>query len=167
MLVFKYFFSVFEANCSIVLPNRWYWTLVRPWNTDWTGRLSTVNLLIKVACFVKMMINIFDIKMSLSKLVCTRRTAFPFSKGYLVWPKTESHYSQCSKIWCAIFIAWYLTKLCDKMFNLKDFERWIFHVVCEYNWPKGGQDIGGGGPGKVSQTVGSLFRTPCEKEKES
>jgi hypothetical protein len=51
------------------------------------------------------------------------------------------------------------------MFNLKDFERWVCRVVRGHNSPKGGQDIGGGGPALISLTVGSLFRTPCEKEK--
>jgi len=36
--------------------------------------LSTVDLLIKVACYVKKKNNIFNIKMSLSKLVTTRRS---------------------------------------------------------------------------------------------
>ncbi len=35
-----------------------------PGNTDRGGRLSTVDLLIKVACFVKKEDNIFNIKMS-------------------------------------------------------------------------------------------------------
>ncbi len=35
-----------------------------PGNTNYGGRLSTVDLLIKVACFVKKENNIFNIKMS-------------------------------------------------------------------------------------------------------
>jgi len=38
------------------------------------GRPSTVDLLFKVACFVKKANNIFGIKMSCSKLVSTRRS---------------------------------------------------------------------------------------------
>jgi hypothetical protein len=38
------------------------------------GRLSTVDLLIKVACFVKKKNDIFNRKMSLSELVSTRRS---------------------------------------------------------------------------------------------
>jgi hypothetical protein len=36
--------------------------LSKPGNANWGGRLSTVDLLIKVACFVKEVNNIFDIK---------------------------------------------------------------------------------------------------------
>ena len=38
------------------------------------GGLSSVDLLIKVACFVKKENIIFNLKMSRSKLVCTRRS---------------------------------------------------------------------------------------------
>ncbi len=38
--------------------------LVKPGNTNGGGRLSTADLLIKVACFVKNENNIFNIKMS-------------------------------------------------------------------------------------------------------
>ncbi len=38
------------------------------------GRLNTVDLLIKVACLVKKENNIFNIKISSSKLVITRRS---------------------------------------------------------------------------------------------
>jgi hypothetical protein len=38
------------------------------------GRLSTVDLLIKIGCFVKRYINIFNIKRSWSKLASTRRS---------------------------------------------------------------------------------------------
>ncbi len=46
---------------------------IDPANTNWGGMLSTVDPLIKVACFVKKENNIFHIKMSWSKLVRTRR----------------------------------------------------------------------------------------------
>ncbi len=39
-----------------------YWA--KPGNTNGGGRLSTADLLIKVACFVKKENNIFNIKMS-------------------------------------------------------------------------------------------------------
>ncbi len=38
------------------------------------GRLSTVALLIEVACFVKMVNNIFNIKWTQTKLVSTKRS---------------------------------------------------------------------------------------------
>ncbi len=41
---------------------------VGPGNTNWRERLSTVDLLDKVACFVTKVINIFDIKTSWFKL---------------------------------------------------------------------------------------------------
>jgi hypothetical protein len=37
------------------------------------GRLSTVDLHIKVACFARKVKNVCNIKSSLSKLVCTRK----------------------------------------------------------------------------------------------
>jgi len=37
---------------------------IKPGNTNWGGRLSTVDLLIKVACFVKKVNNIFNVKRS-------------------------------------------------------------------------------------------------------
>jgi hypothetical protein len=36
--------------------------LSKPGNTNWVGRISTVDLLIKLACFVNEVNNIFDIK---------------------------------------------------------------------------------------------------------
>ncbi len=55
-------------------------------NTKWRGMLSTVDLLINVACFVTQVNNIFHIKSSCSKLVSTRRSSvlsIPFSKGFI------------------------------------------------------------------------------------
>ncbi len=46
----------------------------RSGNTKLGLRLSTVDLLIKIACFVKEVNNIFSIKRSWSKLVSTRRS---------------------------------------------------------------------------------------------
>jgi hypothetical protein len=43
-------------------------------NTNWAERLSTVDLLIKVACFTNGVNNVFNIRRSLSKLVSTRRS---------------------------------------------------------------------------------------------
>ncbi len=43
-------------------------------NTNWGGRLSTVDLLIEVACFVKKENNIYNMKKSWYKLVSTRRS---------------------------------------------------------------------------------------------
>jgi hypothetical protein len=55
-----------------------------PWNTNWGGRISTVDLLIKVACYVKH--NIFNINRSWTKLVSARRStvlSLPISKTSL------------------------------------------------------------------------------------
>jgi hypothetical protein len=43
-------------------------------NTNLGGRLSTIYLFIKVACFVKKVNNIFTIKRTWNKLVGTRRS---------------------------------------------------------------------------------------------
>jgi hypothetical protein len=48
---------------------------IKPGNTNLKGRLSTVALLIKAACFVTEVNNNFIIKMSQSKLVRTRRSS--------------------------------------------------------------------------------------------
>jgi hypothetical protein len=55
-------------------------------NTNWGGRLSTVDQLIKVACFVKKVNNIFNIKRNWSKLVQGGQLywAFPFSNASLI-----------------------------------------------------------------------------------
>jgi hypothetical protein len=50
-----------------------FW-LDKPGNTIWRGWLSTVDLLIIAYCFVAKEDNIFNIKMSLSKLFSTRRS---------------------------------------------------------------------------------------------
>ncbi len=58
----------------------------KPGNPFWSGRLSTNGLLVKVACFVKGVSHIFNIKSSWFKLVCSRRStvlSLPFSKGSL------------------------------------------------------------------------------------
>jgi hypothetical protein len=47
--------------------------MVHPGNINW-GWLSTVDLLIKAACFVEKGNNIFNIKTSQSELVSTRRS---------------------------------------------------------------------------------------------
>ncbi len=47
---------------------------IKAWNTNRRGRLSTVDLLIKVACFVTKAVYIFDIKTSRSKLVSIRKS---------------------------------------------------------------------------------------------
>ncbi len=43
-------------------------------NANWRGRLSTIDLLIKVACFGTKINHIFNIKMRWSELVSTRRS---------------------------------------------------------------------------------------------
>ncbi len=55
--------------------------------TEGEGRLSTIDLLIKVSCFVKKVNNIFNTKRCLSKLVSTRRSTvlnLPFNKTSVV-----------------------------------------------------------------------------------
>ena len=47
---------------------------VYPGNTNYGGRIGTVYLLIKIACFVKDVNNIFNIKRNLSELVSIRRS---------------------------------------------------------------------------------------------
>jgi hypothetical protein len=68
-------------------------------NTNWGGRFSTIDLLIKVSRFVSMVNNIFHVKRNWSKLASTRRSSvlslplqleFP-GQGYrTVW---EEHFS--------------------------------------------------------------------------
>jgi hypothetical protein len=57
-----------------------------PGNTNWRGRLSTVDLFIEVACFVDKVNNIFIIKSSRSKLVSTRRSTVLSPPLQLVFP---------------------------------------------------------------------------------
>ncbi len=55
-------------------------------NPNWRGRLITIYLLIKIACFVKKVNNIFSIKSSWYKLVSARRSAAPILPLQLVFP---------------------------------------------------------------------------------
>jgi hypothetical protein len=55
-------------------------------NTDRKGRVSTVDLLIRVACFVKKVDKIFNVKRSLSKLFSTRRSTVLSLPLHLVFP---------------------------------------------------------------------------------
>ncbi len=48
--------------------------LIRPGNTNWGRKFCTVDLLVKVASFVKNVNGIFNIKRSWSELVGTRRS---------------------------------------------------------------------------------------------
>jgi len=76
-----------------------YQAKARPGNTNWGGRPSTIDLLIKVACFCKKENNIFNIKMSWSKLVSTRRStvlSLPLSKTSLHWHKLGAICKQMS-----------------------------------------------------------------------
>ena len=49
-------------------------SMMCPGNTNWRGRLSTVGLLIEVACFCKKSKNVCKIKRSCIKQVCRRRS---------------------------------------------------------------------------------------------
>ncbi len=66
------------ANLSFhqpaVLSTRSSLNIFASGNTDWRGRISTVDLLFKIACFVTMVNNIFNKKSSWSKLVRSRRS---------------------------------------------------------------------------------------------
>ncbi len=65
----------------------WYSQHVLPGNTQKNGRLSMVNFLIKIACFVKKKIYTFSAKSSLTALVSARRSIvliLPFSKNSLL-----------------------------------------------------------------------------------
>ncbi len=56
-------------------------------NTNWTGRLITIDLLIKGSLICKNVDNVFNFKSSWSELVSTRRStvqSFPFWEGSLV-----------------------------------------------------------------------------------
>jgi hypothetical protein len=62
----------------------------KPGNPFWGGRLSTNVLLVKVACFLKEVSHIFNIKSSWFKLVSSRRStvlSLPFIKGSLTYAK--------------------------------------------------------------------------------
>jgi len=55
-------------------PQKLVFLVFNPGNTNKKGRLGTIDLLFKVACFVKKVIFILNIEMSSSKLVSTRRS---------------------------------------------------------------------------------------------
>jgi hypothetical protein len=57
-----------EVNCTEPSPS------VRLLCSNWRGKLSTVDLLIKVICFVKKLKNIFKLKSSWSKPVSTKKS---------------------------------------------------------------------------------------------
>jgi hypothetical protein len=71
-------FQNFQTFLIMILPIgmkcRGLASISRSGNTNCRGRLSTVDLLIKVGCFVKKVNNIFNIKRNWSKLVTTRRS---------------------------------------------------------------------------------------------
>ncbi len=50
-----------------------------------------------------------------------------------------------------------------KMFKVKDFEWWVWHVVSGHDPPYGRLDTGAGRLVPVSPTVGSLVKTPMSK----
>ncbi len=77
----------FEISAPFTFP------FLEPGNPYWRGRLSTVDLLIKVACFVKKVNNIIYTWMSWAKLVSTRRSTvliLLFSKNSLVEPSSKN-----------------------------------------------------------------------------
>jgi hypothetical protein len=75
-----------------------------PGNTKWGGRLNTVDLLIKVACFVKNVNNIFNIKRSWLKQVCSRRSTVLILSRLVRFPWT------CHSNGAAHFLNYHLSK---------------------------------------------------------
>ncbi len=71
---------------------------VIPGNTNWRGRLSTVDLLIKVTCFVK---KVNSSKISWSKLVSTRRSTALIHPLQLVFPGFSS---KCLNVWLLLWM---------------------------------------------------------------
>jgi len=71
--------EIFEGEARSV-PKDW---TPRARNTNWGGRLSAVDLLCKVACFMKKENNIFNMTSNWSKQGGQLYLAFPFSKTYL------------------------------------------------------------------------------------
>jgi len=67
LILFFYwsFISFYVIGCSFYFNST---HCMQSGSTNWRGRLSTVDLLIKVACFVKEVYNIFNWKSSWSKL---------------------------------------------------------------------------------------------------
>ncbi len=54
-------------------------------NTNQRGRLSTLDLLIKLGCFISKVNNVFNLKSSCTKLVSTRRSTvliLPLQRGF-------------------------------------------------------------------------------------
>jgi hypothetical protein len=64
--------AVFPPNSAICRSHFIHNVSVTPGNPNWRGRLSTVDLTIKVACFCKKVNNVCNIKSPWSKLVSTR-----------------------------------------------------------------------------------------------
>jgi hypothetical protein len=58
----------------LTLQNHRQGLTVHARNTNWKKRLSTLDLVIQVACFVTNVIHIFDVKLSRTKLISTRRS---------------------------------------------------------------------------------------------
>ncbi len=65
-----------SANSTLEIFKTYHHFLLNPnsGNTNRVEKLSTVDPVIRVACFVKKENNIFNIKMSRSELVSTRRS---------------------------------------------------------------------------------------------
>ncbi len=87
-IVFKKCVANFVRFFVILTEQVGFLRYVTPGNTNWGGRLNTIDPLIKVSCFVKKVNDIFNIKSSWCKLVSTRRSTvlslLPFSKTSLV-----------------------------------------------------------------------------------
>jgi hypothetical protein len=85
---------------------------LKPWpgNPHRKGKLSTDDLLIKVTCFVKKVNNIFNIEMSWSRLISTRRSTvqgLPLQKGFPALAKEKENsiapFSTASFKWICTF----------------------------------------------------------------
>ncbi len=85
-------------------------------NTNWGGRLSKVDLLIKVKCLVKYINNIFKTKRIRSKLVSTRRStvlSLPLKSDFPdLWVAVQNVPP------CALIFHWWVLKQTGEVLRL-------------------------------------------------
>jgi hypothetical protein len=82
---FKTKLSITQGAATLIIMTLSITTLsISAWTSNQRGRLSTVDLLIAVGCFVKQVNNVFIIKSRLTKQVSARRSTalrLPLQKG--------------------------------------------------------------------------------------
>ncbi len=94
-------------------------------NSKWKGRLSTVDLLIIVECFVIKLNYIFNFKMSLSKLVSSRRSTVQKGSLFSMTALSIEFKTQISALITFSILALSITKL------------WMLNVVAPSStWSK-------------------------------